>query len=41
MLINVGKSRLSHNEFTEYLGQQAKEITPYPVVTITKGFKLI
>ena len=41
MMINIKKSSFTHNEFTEDLTQQAKEIIPYPIVTITEGFKYL
>ena len=41
MLINIGNSSLTRNEFIEDLTQQEKGIIPYPTVSITKGFKYL
>ena len=41
MLINIEKSILAHNEFSEDLAQQYREIIPYPTNPISIGFKYL
>ena len=41
MLINIGKSSMTHNEFIEELAQQSKEILSYPTNSISTGFKYL
>ena len=41
MMINIEKSLLDHNEFSEELTQRLKEILSYPAKLISKGFKYI
>ena len=41
MLINIAKQILDHNEFTEDLTQQERELILYPTITISEGFKYL
>ena len=41
MMINIEKSMLAHNEFSEDLAQKRKEILAYPTKLISEGFKYL
>ena len=41
MMINIGKSSLTHNGFIEDIAQQVREIIPYLVIATTEDFKYL
>ena len=41
MLVNIENSLLVHNECSEYLIQQSKEILSYPINPMSNGFKYL
>ena len=41
MIINIEKSMLAHNEFSDELDQKSKEILAFPTKPLAKGFKYL